>query len=279
MNKMKDNDEVFKKTVGFSIIVLISISAISSSFFYVDNIFDYKAWITLVVGLGGALAGGIFTMFGVIKTIENEKNNRKLEKKEYLDNLRMRLNIEINHSLESIKEYYISALKTELDHLNLRLKLIDLGCEEKKKISILNDKDFNNLLLVSPSVTDIFLCDLNIKNDFYELINNKEFIDKIYRKNILNEFFQFYNFENKLYELGSEHKIKSSKFKFYITNKYISKKFTEVNAILETFISNPYEVNKIFGIEKLENEIKELEKLDIFENRYCNLIKFLDEEY
>lgn len=48
---------------------------------------------------------------------------------------------------------------------------------------------------VNTKIPEIYFCDLNIKNDFFELTNKVQFEDSNYREAILNEFIELYKFE------------------------------------------------------------------------------------
>ncbi|WP_432291575.1 hypothetical protein [Clostridium baratii] len=281
MKKTNDN-KLFWQIIIFSCLLLLIISIISSKFFTVNNIFDYRGWITLVISFSGSLIGGICTMLGVIKTIKNEKQNKNIEKQDNLNNIRLRIKIEVELSLKSIKDYYINMLKAKLNWIRATSQNMDqyITIDKSKYYDFDSYTMFDCALKANPNIPEIFFLDLAIKNDFYILINNVKINDTVYRESILNEFFELYTFEKKILKLSKIHSIKDHKFMININRKDINKDFFYMNLqLISRYLSlktNKDEIEDI--IKKMSNDINNLEKKDIFENRYLNLTKFLSEE-
>lgn len=280
--KIQDSNELFKKVIEFSCFLLIITSVISSRFFYIDNQFDYKGWITLVASFAGALIGGIFTMFGVIKTIENDKKNKFLEEQERLNNIKVRIKIEIEASLNSIREYYLNMLLVKKDWLKTVSHNMD-----KYYIEINDDKilDWHQYTMydvvtkVNPKIPEIYFLDLNIKNDFFELTNKVKFRDSKDRESILNEFIELYKFEKKLLDLSKRYSIKEHKFMFNITRMDIDSKFITENLILiERYINLKKGDKEKPDVKLIEYTMDQLRNVDMFGDKYLNLLKFLNEE-
>ncbi|MFR5096408.1 MAG: hypothetical protein ACLTEA_01895 [Clostridium perfringens] len=280
--KIQDSNELFKKVIEFSCFLLIITSVISSRFFYIDNQFDYKGWITLVASFAGALIGGIFTMFGVIKTIENDKKNKFLEEQERLNNIKVRIKIEIEASLNSIREYYLNMLLVKKDWLKTVSHNMD-----KYYIEINDDKilDWHQYTMydvvtkVNPKIPEIYFLDLNIKNDFFELTNKVKFKDSKDRESILNEFIELYKFEKKLLDLSKRYSIKEHKFMFNITRMDIDSKFiTENLFLIERYINLKKGDKEKPDVKLIEYTIDQLRNVDMFGDKYSNLLKFLNEE-
>lgn len=280
--KIQDSNELFKKVIEFSCFLLIITSVISSRFFYIDNQFDYKGWITLVASFAGALIGGIFTMFGVIKTIENDKKNKFLEEQERLNNIKVRIKIEIEASLNSIREYYLNMLLVKKDWLKTVSHNMD-----KYYIEINDDKilDWHQYTMydvvtkVNPKIPEIYFLDLNIKNDFFELTNKVKFRDSKDRESILNEFIELYKFEKKLLDLSKRYSIKEHKFMFNITRMDIDSKFITENLILiERYINLKKGDKEKPDVKLIEYTMDQLRNVDMFGDKYSNLLKFLNEE-
>ncbi|MDM0932752.1 hypothetical protein QTI80_13515 [Clostridium perfringens] len=281
--KIQDSNELFKKVIEFSCFLLIITSVISSRFFYIDNQFDYKGWITLVASFAGALIGGIFTMFGVIKTIENDKKNKFLEEQERLNNIKVRIKIEIEASLNSIREYYLNMLLVKKDWLKTVSHNMD-----KYYIEINDDKilDWHQYTMydvvtkVNPKIPEIYFLDLNIKNDFFELTNKVKFKDSKDRESILNEFIELYKFEKKLLDLSKRYSIKEHKFMFNITRMDIDSKFiTENLFLIERYINLKKGDKEKPDVKLIEYTMDQLRNVDMFGDKYSNLLKFLNEEY
>lgn len=280
--KIQDSNELFKKVIEFSCFLLIITSVISSRFFYIDNQFDYKGWITLVASFAGALIGGIFTMFGVIKTIENDKKNKFLEEQERLNNIKVRIKIEIEASLNSIREYYLNMLLVKKDWLKTVSHNMD-----KYYIEINDDKilDWHQYTMydvvtkVNPKIPEIYFLDLNIKNDFFELTNKVKFKDSKDRESILNEFIELYKFEKKLLDLSKRYSIKEHKFMFNITRMDIDSKFiTENLFLIERYINLKKGDKEKPDVKLIEYTMDQLRNVDMFGDKYSNLLKFLNEE-
>lgn len=280
--KIQDSNELFKKVIEFSCFLLIITSVISCRFFYIDNQFDYKGWITLVASFAGALIGGIFTMFGVIKTIENDKKNKFLEEQERLNNIKVRIKIEIEASLNSIREYYLNMLLVKKDWLKTVSHNMD-----KYYIEINDDKilDWHQYTMydvvtkVNPKIPEIYFLDLNIKNDFFELTNKVKFKDSNYRESILNEFIELYKFEKKLLDLSKRYSIKEHKFMFNITRMDIDSKFiTENLFLIERYINLKKGDKEKPDVKLIEYTMDQLRNVDMFGDKYSNLLKFLNEE-
>ena len=282
IKKIQDSNELFKKVIEFSCFLLIITSVISSRFFYIDNQFDYKGWITLVASFAGALIGGIFTMFGVIKTIENDKKNKFLEEQERLNNIKVRIKIEIEASLNSIREYYLNMLLVKKDWLKTVSHNMD-----KYYIEINDDKilDWHQYTMydvvtkVNPKIPEIYFLDLNIKNDFFELTNKVKFKDSKDRESILNEFIELYKFEKKLLDLSKRYSIKEHKFMFNITRMDIDSKFiTENLFLIERYINLKKGDKEKPDVKLIEYTMDQLRNVDMFGDKYSNLLKFLNEE-
>ncbi len=276
-----DKNNISKNTLLISSAIFLIVLVFTPFFFFIDNYFQFKDWITLIVSFAGALMAGIFTMIGVSKTIKDGRVVREKEKFEYLNNTRITMKNEVEYSLKSIKEYYLNMLRVKLDWL----KFVS---EDMEKYILIETKPYgfdkyimyDDVTKVNPEIPEIYFLDLNIKNDFFTLLNNTKNIDESYREIVLNEFLNLYKFEKKLLDLSQIYHTKEHMFMFNINRIDIDKDFVGLNF----FIISAYLNLKENGIEngkfeKLKTDLDNLKDKNIFGERYKNLLKFLNEEY
>ena len=144
MNNKSENMKLLGYIICASIGVFIAVIAFSSLAFYINGYFQFKDWTILVVSLAGALMGGIFTMLGVVLTLNRSISDREeadkrqaeessIEKKESIKTEIFIVKTEIEQFLDSIK----NAMESEilLKHQNA----IPESMRDLKVIENIND--------------------------------------------------------------------------------------------------------------------------------------------
>lgn len=179
--KINDNMDLLSNLIKFSLILLIVVSAIALIFFRDGSDLDYKGWITLVISLGGAIVGGIFTMLGVVLTLnrsitekeelEKEKQlSKEIDKKEKLKVMSLQVYYEIDSYINSIKKYTLNVLDIKIKY----------GFKEN-----VDDNKIEELCRGWIWINDIYFMADNIKDIFYKIMSNGDFEDK---ENLIKTF-------------------------------------------------------------------------------------------
>ena len=112
--KIKDNMELLKQIIKFSCMLLFVVASISLAFFWNNDGIDYKTWIPLVVSFGGALAGGIFTMLGVVLTLNKSITLEEERRKDEINKLALIVYSELKAYANSVKEYNSDCITLKL---------------------------------------------------------------------------------------------------------------------------------------------------------------------
>lgn len=180
--RIKDNMDLLKDIIKFSIVLLIIVASISLKFFWNNDGIDYETWIPLVVTFAGSLIGGIFTMLGVVFTLNKSINLEEERKKDELNKLALIIYSEVKAYADSIKEYNLDCI---------RLKLLKRLIDNNEFEDIANKYDYRDkLYYISPNIREMFYevirfdYDENILQYFIKLCDSEEKCKKYYKDNI-----------------------------------------------------------------------------------------------
>lgn len=174
IKKSKSQIENLKLTVELSVFVLLVIAVIayfSRSAFFVDGYLQVNEWTTNIISLIGAFIGGIFTMLGVVFTLNKSISNQEKKEREYLKTQIFIVKSEIEAHVESVEDFIILTMKKEVEKLDSSWD--KLG-------------GFNNLFM---STETIYFMSDNIREVFYEVLKN---IDIDNKKEYINAFIGLY---------------------------------------------------------------------------------------
>ena len=260
MDQKKENMKLLRDLIFASFGVISIIAYLSKFFFYVNGYFQFNEWITVVISLVGALIGGIFTMLGVVLTLNkniswNEDKEKKekeiLEKKEReeIKVLALQIYSEIEVYVNSIREYTLNVLDLKIKYA-LTNNCDGDRFEEKCKQWIW--------------INDIYFMSDNIKDNFYALVSKDIFQEK---NKLINSFIKLnINHERTkqiFYSDASRSVILLNNMNYYILNKdfigYRIRVFSDTTQeIFDNIKNNPKQFNNM--VKRVEDLGKELEK-------------------
>lgn len=265
MNKKKENMKTLFYIICVSGAFFLVISALSSFFFYVNGYFQFKDWIISVVSLAGALIGGIFTMLGVVLTLNRNISDKEKDEKIYLRTQCFIVKSEIKSYLDSIEKCVKNAINNKIYELSSDTDGFDYFCD---------------LLLTFDSI--YFMTD-SLREKFYEVISK---LDHDNKKNIINIFINLYTNHEMIKKICLDKSNKSED----ILNKLIIKNFNGNFIMIKSNIFDSVDdIRKDFNEGKLSelelrieaqkviNSYGEICKEKFLLDEYNNLLKFLDE--
>lgn len=201
--------------IGTMCTISFFILGASSCFFWVDGYFQFNEWITSVLSYVGVLISGVFTMIGIVVTLNMSIDESERIKKEKIEKLKLILRFEVNSFISSLEEVVLDYLVKRNNNLNEIL-----SAKKRGKIIILDNPKFE--------YNKIYKMDSECKNYIYELILlddkssiSKQYIDFYKMYSILIENIDSINYsERNVYEL---------------TSKFLNRKYEYVLYYLITF--------------------------------------------
>ena len=248
MNRKKDNVKLIFELILFSIGFSIFIAYLIHFFFYVDGYFQFNEWMTSIVGLTGALIGGIITMAGVVYTLNSNISDKENETNDKIKKIKFILKYEI--------ETFVNSLENEI-----------LNYTEK---SLNNSKDYlkYNQNKNKFKRDNLYKMDIRFKEYMYYLI--------LLDNNLNGESNN--NIDENLIELYKNYSILIEKDFKTVSN------IDDIESILYSFLDIRYvilidQTIKMNNIDTLDNIIHFLEdKEKIFENEILALKKDIKEK-
>ncbi|MDK0903527.1 hypothetical protein QTI81_01880 [Clostridium perfringens] len=273
MNNKSENMKLLGYIICASIGVFIAVIAFSSLAFYINGYFQFKDWTILVVSLAGALMGGIFTMLGVVLTLNRSISDREeadkrqaeessIEKKESIKTEIFIVKTEIEQFLDSIK----NAMESEI-----LLKHQNAIPESMRDLKVI--ENINDWLMEFEA---IYFLNENVKYSFFDMVKNIKYDNKEVQ---IKNFVYLYQINSALkYYLDKEHDRFLYKIIFYLFKEDVIGKIKNLFEELENLDGNK-STNKEYMID-LEKRVKNIRSLvknnDSFEYQIENLNLFLD---
>lgn len=186
MNQKKENMKIIRDLIITLTIIILIISYFSKFFFYVNGYFQFNEWITSFIGLIGAGMGGIFTMLGVVLTLNRNISDQEKKEKKELVRIAYLINIESKLFLESIESYLLNMKLGEL------IVIKDFSAKLKKEENFRGF--YEKRYIISDSYKDnVTKLSLLLKDDELWIIEKLLGLDSLSRKlnnvtNINDEF-------------------------------------------------------------------------------------------
>lgn len=177
MNKKKENMKTLACIIGASLGLFIAIISFSSLFFYVDGQFQLKDYMISSISLAGALIGGIFTMLGVVLTLNRNISDKENEEEKYLKTQAFIVKSEIEAYLDSIE-----------------ICARDAVCNKTFELS-LDANDFDYFCDIFMTFNSIYFMADSVREKFYEFISKLEHDNK---KEMINIFIKLYTNHEKM---------------------------------------------------------------------------------
>ncbi|MDM0744605.1 hypothetical protein QTI42_03015 [Clostridium perfringens] len=275
MDKKKENIKTLFYIICASLALFLVISSLSSFFFYINGYFQFKDWISSVVSLAGALIGGIFTMLGVVLSLNRSISEREeLEKKEV--EKRIREEREFLRTQSFIVKSEMESYLKSIDKCVMRAiqnKIFDL-CSTDKSFD-----DFCDIFMVFDNI--YFMTD-GVREKFYEIISRVECDDK---KDIINIFIKLYTNHERIRKICCDKEENS----IDILDKVIINNFNSELIVFKSEIFNEIDlIKKDFkeGILKEKDFKEESNKVmrkygksynkEFLVEEYIRLVKFLE---
>ncbi|XZK28621.1 hypothetical protein ACSXCN_08705 [Clostridium perfringens] len=109
-----ENLKLIGELSAFALIVISGIAYFSKYAFFVDGYLQVNEWTATIISLIGALIGGIFTMLGVVFTLNKSISDQEKKNKKELVRLIYLIQMESKLFLESIESYLLNIKLGEL---------------------------------------------------------------------------------------------------------------------------------------------------------------------
>ena len=259
MNKKKENMKTLACIIGASLGMFIAIISFSALLFYVDGQFQLKDYMISSISLAGALIGGIFTMLGVVLTLNRNISDKENEEEKYLKTQAFIVKSEIEAYLDSIE-----------------ICARDAVCNKTFELS-LDANDFDYFCDIFMTFNSIYFMADGVREKFYEFISKLEHNDK---KEMINIFIKLYTNHEKMKGICLD---KSSKpediLNTLIVNNFKSELIILKRRLFDSVdsIKKEFQEGRLVG-KDLENAIKGVidEYTKNFKNEYNKLLKFLE---
>lgn len=249
----------------FALLVMAGIAYFSKSAFWVDGYLQVNEWTSAIISLIGAFVGGIFTMLGVVLTLNRNISDKENEEEKYLRTQAFIVKSEIEAYMKSIEKCVIRAIDTKTFELSLD-----------------DNNDFEYYCDMSMVFDDIYFMSEGVRESFYKIISKVNYDNK---KEIINIFIKLYTNHEKIKKLCSNKNNKAIE----ILNKLI---ISNCNSNLVILKSNIFEwvdkIKKDYKEEKLKgleleksikfviNEFGKSRNKEFLVEEYIELLKFLE---
>lgn len=260
----KENMKTLFYIICVSGALFLIIASLSSFFFYINGYFQFKDWIVSVVSLAGALIGSIFTMLGVVLSLNRSISEKENEEYEDLKTQIFIVKSEVQAYMESIEKCAKKAIDSKIFELSL------------------DDKSFEYYCDITMVFDNIYFMADGVRESFYKIISKVNYDNK---KEIINIFIKLYTNQEKVKKLCSNKNNKSIE----ILNKLIISNFNSDFVILKSNIfewvdkiKKDYKEEKLKGIELEEsikfviNEFGKSRNKKFLVEEYIELLKFLE---
>lgn len=265
MKQKKDNMKILAYIIGASSGLFIAIISFSSLFFYVDGQFQLKDYVISAISLAGALIGGIFTMLGVVLTLNRNISDKENEEEKYLRTQAFIVKSEIEAYLDSIEKCAKDAVYNKIVELSL------------------NDDNFDYFCDIFMTFNGIYFMADSVREKFYEFISKLEYDNK---KEMINIFIKLYTNHEKIKGICLDTSNKAED----ILNKLIANNFKSEFIVLKKrifdsveSIKKEFKEGRLVG-KDLENAVKsvideygKIFKEEFWVDEYNKLLIFLEE--
>ena len=228
--------------------------------------YPFKEWISLMATLIASVLGGIFTMLGVVLTINRDIDNENKKEKDMVQSKALIVVSEMEAHIESAKDCICRMLNSRI----LKSDENELEFFEKCGSYMI----FDNIYFVSN----------NTKDYFYDVISKADYINK---EKIIKSFINFYTIHERIRNFYKANNRNNRDFFNCVINSYFENKviniyitvFKNIKFINEEMENDFYKNESYFEAElgELCDIIDEIEKTNFITNEFKYILSFLKE--